>query len=31
MNEKEFINTISNGKEDVIQILLDTIEKLKAN
>ena len=31
MNKKEFLNAVSNGKEDIIQIFLDALAKLKAN
>ncbi len=31
MTKKEFLNAVSNGKEDVIQIFLDALTKSKAN
>lgn len=31
MTKKEFLNAVSNGKEDIIQIFLDALTKLRAN
>jgi hypothetical protein len=31
MTKKEFLNAVSNGKEDIIQIFLDALIQLKAN
>ena len=31
MIQKEFLNAVSNGKEDIIQVFLDALAKVKAN